>query len=380
MFALTEAMARYCAESQEALIALIKTLAAIPAPSNHEEKRAAFILDWLKRAGAEGARIDEACNVVLPMGCEGRNDIRIYMAHTDVVFPDETPLPVREDVEKIHAPGVGDDTANVCVLLMCIRYILENRLKPTTPVLFAFNTGEEGLGNLRGIRQLMKDHAGRVASVVSLDGTLEGLCDCAVGSERWRVSVETEGGHSYANFGNRNAIHGLASMIATLYEAKVPPEGTTTYNVGLISGGTSVNTIAQQAEMLYEYRADRRENLAAMARMFGAVIEAYRAMGLTVTTELLGQRPCMGDVDPKALEALLTRCAGLIERETGKAPTRHSGSTDANIHFSLGIPATTFGAYRGRGAHTREEWIEKASLLPGLRVAMALVLEHFGVS
>lgn len=376
MFSLTEAMDRYCADSQETLVELIKTLAAIPAPSNHEEKRAAFLLDWLKQAGAEGASIDEACNVVLPMGCEGRDDIRIYMAYTDVVFPDETPLPVQEDAEKIYAPGVGDDTANVCVLLLCVRYILENGLMPKEPVLFAFNSGEEGLGNLRGIRQLMKDYAGRVASVVSLDGTLEGLCDCAVGSERWRVTVQTEGGHSYANFGNRNAIHGLASMIGTLYDVKVPSEGTTTYNVGGISGGTSVNTIAQEAEMLYEYRADRRENLATMAKMFAAVAEAYRAMGLTVTTELLGQRPCMDDVDPDLLELLLARCAALIERETGKAPKRHSGSTDANIPFSLGVPAATFGAYRGRGAHTREEWIEKASLLPGLRVAMALILEH----
>ncbi|HML45267.1 MAG TPA: M20/M25/M40 family metallo-hydrolase [Clostridia bacterium] len=352
-------------------------MAAIPAPSNHEEKRAAFLLDWLKRAGAKGAAIDEACNVILPMGCEGRDNIHVYMAHTDVVFPDETPLPVKEDAEKIHAPGVGDDTANVCVLLLCIRYILENGLEPKKPVLFAFNSGEEGLGNLRGIRQIMKDYAGRVASVVSLDGTLDGLCDCAVGSERWRVTVRTEGGHSYANFGNRNAIHGLASMIATLYDVKVPSEGTTTYNVGGISGGTSVNTIAQEAEMLYEYRADRRENLESMAKMFAAVVEAYRAMGLTVAAELLGQRPCMGDVDPDALELLLARCAALIEREAGKAPKRHSGSTDANIPFSLGVPATTFGAYRGRGAHTREEWIEKASLLPGLRVAMALILEHF---
>ena len=366
----------------ETHLALLKTMAAIPAPSHQEDRRAAFIKEWLDRAGAAGAYIDEAKNVVLPWGCEGRDDITVYMAHTDVVFPDLTPLPVREADGILYAPGVGDDTANAAAILTVIRYLLDRRLQPVQPVLFVLNSCEEGLGNLKGVRQIMKDWAGRIKEVISFDCTMPGGVVCrAVGSERWRVTVRTKGGHSFNDFGAANAIHRLSGLICRLYEQSLPAwdDQRTTFNVGVIRGGTTVNSIAQEAEMLYEYRSDDKKALSVMRdqffRLFSEAQDADPAV--VFEKELLGERPCGDTVDPAAEKALWDRCAAAVRAVTGGEIFPRSGSTDANIPLSLGIPALTFGLYDGDGEHTREEWLRISSLAPGLRLALALILPHF---
>ena len=214
--------------------------------------------------------------------------------------------------------------------------------------------------------------------VVSFDGGLRGICNKAVGSARYRVTVRTEGGHSFGAFGNRNAIHLLASMIDTLYAVKPPAEGDskTTYNVGMIEGGTSVNTIAQEASMLFEYRSDSRACLEKMKAMFESIVAAYRSMGIEVEVVLLGERPCMGDVDAARQQALEERIAAATRAEAELTPSFHSGSTDCNIPFSLGIPAVCTGVYRGAGAHTREEYIELSSLPAGFRMMLSFLLSY----
>ena len=169
----------------------------------------------------------------------------------------------------------------------------------------------------------------------------------------------------------------LASLIDALYSVKVPQGGKTTYNVGTIEGGTSVNTIAQQASMLFEFRSDVREHLDQLRGMFDSLIDAYRKMGVEVNVEILGERPCMGEIDQEKQRTIEKKVEDLIERRIGVRPEGHSGSTDCNIPFSLGINSLCFGGYLGEGAHTREEKIEKASLLPGLGVMMEFVLNYF---
>lgn len=374
MHALPDAAKAYCDAVHDELLALIDTLVRIPAPSNDERRRSEALCRWMHDEGIPGAYIDGADNVVIPFCPEGAGGLAVWAAHTDTVFPLDTPLVPETRDGNMYAPGVGDDTANVAVLMLCIRYLVRQGLLGKTPLLFVLNTGEEGLGNLRGVRQLFADYAGRIRSFVSLDGTLRAICNHAVGSVRWRVRVLTEGGHSYGAFGNRNAIACLASMIQTLYGVKVPQGGRTTYNVGGISGGTSVNTIAQHAEMLYEYRADRADNLALMETMFLSVVEAYRSMGLTVELDELGRRPSMGQVDADAMRTLSAPVQDIIEDETGLRPILCDSSTDCNIPLSQGIPAIAFGAYRGGGAHTLGEWIETDSLRQGMRVALRAIL------
>jgi len=201
----------------------------------------------------------------------------------------------------------------------------------------------------------------------------------AVGSERWRVKVTTIGGHSYGAFGNPNAIAYLAKLIGVLDAQPVPTmEGRkTTYNFGTISGGTSVNTIAQNAEMLYEYRSDEFAHLAQMREQLKKAVAECECDKAHYELEIVGERPCGVDVDPAAEEALLARCHAAVETVTGKAPGRRASSTDANIPFSLGVPAVTFGLYIGKGAHTREEWIEIDSIYTGLKIGMNTVMPHF---
>jgi len=374
----TEHMLNYMdAHSDEALQLLIE-LAQIPAPSNFEQQRAEFCKVWLQKQGARGVYIDDALNVVYPIGCTETGPLAVFMAHSDVVFPDTSPLPLTVEEDLIKCPGVGDDTANVVALLMCAKYIAENGFTPSkTGVLLVINSGEEGLGNLKGSRQIMDTFGSRVREFITFDGGSDSIVHRAVGSYRCSIAVDTEGGHSYGNFGNRNAIACLAAVINDLYAQQVPEQGKTTYNVGLISGGTSVNTIAQHAEMLYEYRSDDRTALEIMATQLQAVLQKYRDAGLDITVATLGERPCSGEVDGAALNALMQRAAQAAKRYYGHEVTFGAGSTDCNIPLSRGIPAICAGCCQGSGAHAREETVQISSLLPGLKVCAELVLHHF---
>ena len=375
---LTQDILNYMDTHQQEAFDLLVELAQIPAPSHHEEKRAEFCLNWLKTQGAENAYIDDALNVIYPIGCTEENPLMVFMAHSDVVFPDTTPLPLTIEDCKIKCPGVGDDTANVVALLMAAKYIAQQNLVPVQcGVLLVVNSCEEGLGNLKGSRKILADFGHRVREFITFDGSVTSIVNRAVGSRRYRIEIDTEGGHSYGAFGNRNAIAYLASLIDTLYTMKVPPIGKTTYNVGTISGGTSVNTIAQHAEMLYEFRSDEREALAIMEQHLNAAIEFYRTKGVEVTVTLLGDRPCSGDVDHVLETSLMDRAAEAVKRHYGYEVTFRSGSTDCNVPLSMGIPAICVGCAVGTGAHTREESVDIASLRPGLAVALELILHHF---
>lgn len=375
---LTHEINEFIEEHREEAYELLLELAQIPAPSNHEEKRAEFCRNWLTAQGADGVYIDDALNVIYPVGCTQANDLAVFMAHSDVVFPDTEPLPLKVENGRICCPGIGDDTANVVALLMAAKYIALKKLMPKDcGMLLVINSGEEGLGNLKGSRKIMADFGSRIREFVTLDGTADGGVSRAVGSRRYRVEIDTEGGHSYGAFGNRNAIAYLASLIDTLYTIKVPETGKTTYNVGTITGGTSVNTIAQHAEMLYEFRSDERESLAVMEKHFLAAIDFYRTKGISVKVTLVGDRPCADGVNQEKMEEMMNRASQAALRQYGHGLEFGPGSTDCNIPLSMGIPSVCVGCYRGGGAHTREEYVEINSLLPGLKFASELILYHF---
>ena len=366
---------QYIDTHAEEAFRLLCELAQIPAPSNHEERRAQFCLDWLRSKGAEGAYIDEALNVIYPIADTGENELMVFMAHSDVVFPDTEPLPLKIENGRIYCPGVGDDTANAVALLTVAGYLAEKKLIPKDcGVLLVINSGEEGLGNLKGSKQIIADFGSRVKEFITFDGNATAIVTRAVGSRRYRITVTTEGGHSYGKFGAPNAIAQLAQLITRLYQVQVPALGKTTYNVGTISGGTSVNTIAQEASMLYEFRSDEREGLAFMQAQFDAIMEEFHSNGVQIETKVVGDRPCGLDVDNSVLEQ---RAAKAVERHYGLSPALTSGSTDCNVPLSMGIPAICPGCVLGAGAHTREEYVEIDSLHPGLKVCFELVMHHF---
>ena len=365
------------AHRQEAFDLLVE-LAQIPAPSHQEEKRAQFCKNWLEQQGAEGVYIDEALNVIYPIGCDRGKPIAVFAAHSDVVFPDTEKLPLHIEDDWIYCPGVGDDTGNVVALLMVAKYIAQHKLKSSNwGILLVVNSGEEGLGNLKGCRKLFEDYAGRVQEFVTFDLGASRLYDRAVGSRRFSIGVKTQGGHSLNDFGRPNAIACLAEIINSLYQVQVPAKGRTTYNVGTISGGTSVNTIAQDARMLYEFRSDERESLQIMQENLDRILTLYREKGMEITCETVGDRPCSGDVDQVALKNLADRAAAAAKQWFGEEPVRLAASTDCNIPLSLGIPAICIGCLQGEGEHTREERVRISSLLPGLKLCAQMVLYHF---
>ena len=371
--ALTEKMEKYLVSSHEEAKNIVRELCRIPAPSHHEEKRAAWCEQWFRQAGGKKVFVDEALNAVCEHNVTEDNDVVVMMAHIDTVFPDLEPMPFEEKDGLFYSPGVTDDTGNLASLLIAVRYVLQNDIKTSCGMVFVANSCEEGLGNLKGSRRVMDDYAGRVRNFVTLDSTcMNRLITKAVGSHRYKVAVRTEGGHSYGNFGNRNAIHALAAMISLLYSIKVPVDGDskTTYNVGTISGGTSVNTIAQNAEMLYEYRSTSRKCLARMEEFFLKTVETFKAAGVEVEVEKVGDRPCSGEVNGEALEALRKRYRDSVTDVLALETVDGAGSTDCNIPLSRGVPAICFGVVRGSGVHTRDEKIETASLHDGCRLLL----------
>ena len=214
---LTRKIELYIEAHQQKAYDLLLELAQIPAPSNQEQLRAEFCKNWLEAQGAEGVYVDDALNVIYPVGVTGENPLVCFAAHSDVVFPDTESLPLVVEDGKIFCPGVGDDTANVVALMMAAKLIAQKKLVPRDlGLLLVVNSAEEGLGNLKGTRQLMEDFGHRIREFVAFDAH-----DCqgvgiAVGSRRYKIEVDTEGGHSFTAFGNRNAIAYLASLIDTL--------------------------------------------------------------------------------------------------------------------------------------------------------------------
>jgi acetylornithine deacetylase/succinyl-diaminopimelate desuccinylase-like protein len=359
------------------MYALLKELCLIPAPSFLEDKRAEFCKNWLVNAGAEGVYIDDAKNVIFPLNCENSNRITVVVAHTDTVFPDVEPMPYREENGRIYCPGVGDDTASVVHLLLTAKFFIKNKIVPKDGVLFVWNSCEEGLGNLMGTRAVMKAYAGRVKQFLSFDSfSFEILNVGCVGSHRYEVETQTEGGHSFSAFGNRSAALSLAEIITEIYKIEVPqrPNSKTTYNVGRIEGGTSVNTIPQSAKMLCEYRSNDVECLAIMKERFEKIFANANTEKTRVLVKQIGERPCADKVNENEMQRLVEICRKIVEEIANVKTKQTPASTDCNIPLSLGIPALCIPTYNGAGAHTREESVEKASLVPGLEIAIKTVL------
>ena len=349
-----------------------RELCVIPAPSHYEDRRAAYCLEKLKEFGFEGAFIDKAKNVICEIKTDQTDRTVIFAAHTDVVFPDMEPLPFREDEKDIYCPGCGDDTVCVAQLMSVMKKVKDTGKAPVCNVVFALNSCEEGLGNLKGIRAVMERYGNTVTAFFTFDGQYRAVVDRSVGSHRYKVTVRTRGGHSFNDFGNENAARVLAKGIAMIYDIPIPEGGKTTYNVGTISGGTSVNTIVQEATMLCEYRSESSENLDYMKEKFREVFAAM-AEYANVEVELVGDRPGMRNVDPVAQKELADLCARIQQKYGGVEPVRNSGSTDCNIPHSMGIPAVCAGTYLGGGEHTRQEWVDKSSISVGVDIVADIV-------
>jgi tripeptide aminopeptidase len=359
-------------------------LCGIPAPPRHEQQRAGVIRDWWSADGLDAVAVDGAGNVRarLRAGDPGRPAV-LLCAHLDTVFGPEITHAVVRHGGRLSGPGVGDNTVAVCAL-GALDALLPGDLRH--PVWIVATTGEEGLGNLAGVRALLDDPPGPVRALIALEGNYLGRVNVTgVGSTRWRVTVTGPGGHAWEEAGQPSAVHEAARLITALASLAHPEPGQpdpgqpdpsqpavtqpkTTVNVGLIEGGESVNSRAQRAEFLVDLRSGDPAALDALRAAARAVLDDPAAP-LAVSVHAIGERPA-GQLDP---DHPLATLAAQVLREAGITPRLTAASTDANAAYPRGIPALTLGITTGEGTHTEQEWIDADPVAAGLAALAATV-------
>lgn len=361
----------------------IITLTEIPSPPFGEEKRAAAYLEMLKAHGLEEVSQDEVGNVYGLRRGFGNGDIVVVAAHLDTVFPAGTDVRVRREGTKLFAPGVGDDTRSLAVNLGFLRAMDAAGIRTRHDILFVGDVGEEGLGDLRGIRHLFAKHPKRerITAFFTVDSPeVDRIVTGGIGSRRYRVAFKGPGGHSFAAFGMVNPMYAMADAARTLAAIQVPREPVTTHCVSVVGGGTSINAIPEIVTMEVDLRSASLDELNKLDKAFLAGVDAAvkaenSARDGTLTVELtpVGDRPA-GHTPNGAPIARLAAAAVAAE---GYSPSFEWSSTDANIPMSLGIPALRIGSGgKGGRAHSLEEWIdvEIEGSLRGMRASLATIL------
>jgi tripeptide aminopeptidase len=344
-------------------------IALVPAPTFEEGERAELIRELFRERGASPF-IDDVGNVVVRRRGEGEKRALLLAAHLDTVFPRTTPLTIERGEGWVRGPGIGDNALGVAALLTLWDLLESFGVVLPGDLVLAANVGEEGLGNLRGMRALVDQFGRELGAAVAVEGhNLGRVTHIAVGSIRLRLIVRGPGGHSWGNFGTPSAIHELARIICALTELPVPRSPKTTYNVGMIDGGVSVNTIAPFAQAVIDLRSIDPRELQRLSRAVEELAARQRAAGVEVELELLGERPA-GETP---VDAPVVRTALQVLRALGIESVLDASSTDANAAIAAGIPAICIGLTRGRGSHTLEETIEIAPLELGLRQLLQLV-------
>lgn len=367
----------------ERMVADIVTLTEIPSPPFAEERRASAYLEMLRAHGLEEVSQDEVGNVMGLRRGFGNGDILVVAAHLDTVFPAGTDVRVRREGTRLFAPGVGDDTRSLAVNLAFLRAMDAAGIRTRHDILFVGDVGEEGLGDLRGIRHLFAHYPKRerIRAFFTVDSPdVDRIVTGGIGSRRYRVTFRGPGGHSFAAFGLVNPMYAMADAARALAAIKVPREPVTTHCVSVVGGGTSINAIPETVTMEVDLRSASAEQLGRLEKRFlegveQAVAAENAAREGTIVAELVqvGDRPA-GHTPNGAPIARLASAAVAAE---GYAPSFEWSSTDANIPMSLGIPALRIGSGgTGGRAHSLEEWIdvEIESSLRGMRASLATIL------
>ncbi len=360
---LSFAVQSYIREHAREVVDLICTISSIPSPTGRTEKKAAWVLQYLKNLGIQNAYIDEVGNVIYPHELSKTEKFPLYNAHIDTVFNQLDTITPRIDGNILAAPSCGDNSASVAGLLFLIKMIRDLHITLPAGILFAFNVGEEGLGNLSGIRHIMTQWKDRLSEVVAVDCSFDTAVNLAVGSRRYAVTIDAEGGHSWMHFGNDNAIAIASSIISRLYGMTVPKQPRTTYNVGTISGGTTVNSIAANATFTLDLRSESMDELEKLDAAVKKIIRNATTDKIHITQQLLGERPCSNGI----LKSELYDRYEAVRKAQGLPTVWQSGSTDANIPLHLGIPGISFGICRSHGEHTIHETLEIDTIAPGLQ-------------
>lgn len=375
-------------------VADIVALTEIPAPPFKEAAKGKAFAAMLMAEGLSDVETDPEGNVMgLRRGTgPAGGPVVVLAAHLDTVFPEGTPVKVRREGARLYAPGVGDDTRSLAVLLAYVRALDAAKIRTRSDILFVGDVGEEGPGDLRGMRYLFGKgkYKDRIKAFFSMDGNEAARVTFgAVGSRRYRVAFHGPGGHSYGAFGIVNPMAAMAHAVDQLYEVKVPAKPRTTYAASVVSGGVSVNSIPADVTLEVDMRSESKAELARLDARFLEILKASaehenaardtRLGKVTVTPKLIGERP----TGSTSQDALIVRTTAAAARAAGYTPQFGASSTDSNIPISLGVPAVTIGSGgTGGRAHSVDEWIDVArpESVRGMTVGLAALLAMAGVS
>ncbi len=355
-------------------------LCEVEAPPFQEAKRAELYAQMFKDAGLTNVRIDKEGNVLGEKRGTAPRPHLVFSAHLDTVFPDGTNVTVKREGTMLRGPGIGDDCRGLAVVLAVARAMVTGNLQTPGTITFVGTVGEEGLGDLRGVKYLFREGLkGQIDRFVSIDGTGFGITHMAVGSLRYRVTFKGPGGHSYGAFGMVNPIHALGRAMSRVADFEVPREPKTTFNVGRIGGGTSVNSIPFEAWAEVDMRSVDPAALQALDATFHKAMDdsaadenaRWGSKQLTVDKQLVGDRPA----GRTAADHAIVVAAVSATKALGLPVTLDEGSTDSNIPMNMGIAAITIdGGGRGSGAHALNESFDSTDSWQGTQRALLIAL------
>jgi len=370
-------------------LAELRLITEIEAPPFKEKERGEYILSRFKALGLSDATMDAEGNVTALRKGIGKGPTLLVSAHLDTVFPPGTDVKIKEKDGRWYAPGIADDTRGLAVLLSWIKVLNDNRVETVGDLLFVANTGEEGLGDLRGMKAVFRDRPGIDGFVGLEPSPMNAVTTIGTASHRYEVRFTGPGGHSFEAFGTASAIHAMGRAIAKIADVRTPFEPKTTFTVGTLGGGTSVNTIAGDARMAIDIRSNDMASLLdterkILATLPLAVAEENKRWGadkpaamVSVTTKVIGDRPG-GETAPNA--RIVQAAVRTIAAFGKAAPVLSGSSTDANVPMSLGIPAIIVGAGgESSGWHTRDEWFDPRNAWEGAQQSLTTVLGLVGV-
>ena len=367
-------------------------LTEIPAPPFKEQARATAYVEMLRQQGLSDVELDAAGNAMgVRKGTAVTGSMLAILAHLDTVFPEGTDVKVKREGTRLAAPGIGDNTRGLALMLAVVRAMQAGKFQTTSDVLFVGNVGEEGEGDLRGVKYLLRQgkYKDRIKQFIAIDGGEQGsITRGGVGSLRYRVVFKGPGGHSYGAFGLVNPAFAMGSAIARFSRLHVPVEPKTTFNVGVVSGGTSVNSIPSQVSMDVDLRSESCAELKKVNEAFVAVVKqavdeengarSTREGRIQADPKLIGDRPC-GET-PASSPIVQTTTA--VVKAFGLTPSYSISSTDSNVPMHMGIPAVTIGrGGPGGRAHAPDEWtdVERKGSVEAVKVAMTVILAVAGI-
>lgn len=342
----------------------------IPAPTFAEERRANFICDIFRTLGLTDVEVDSQYNAYGRLvGTNANAPALLVSAHSDTVFPAETDLSIREDGDFIYGAGLGDNSIGVAGLLGILKWYQTHQIKPPCDIWFVATSCEEGLGDLKGMRRAYERLRERVGAVINLEGLAFGyVFHAGIAVYRVKITANAEGGHSWIHFGKPSATHAISQLGAQITQITPPTTPRTTYNIGMIEGGSAINAVAGRASMWLDMRSEEQATLNQLVEQVRAIMRSIEGDGLRFDVEVVGERPS-GSI---ALAHPLVQGALEALELLGVRGGLETGSTDANIPLAQACPAITVGITKGANAHRLDEYIERKPVLQGVLQAILI--------